>query len=206
MAMIDFGAVVFKNGKCINKGQFFMDMFDAVGWIDQPRKRYEDCDHLCLGKSSCFDCPRANYVTKNFGYGDVSSFVSDCRGSSKFERGIDGNYFAYIGDEHLTVCFYKRRVLFVLDGKCGDEIWDCFGDNQLSYRGNVDGVAFHIKYIGEGALWFSMTYKGDHYNVIYGNGIDPDVNVWNRVKYSYLGKKVAKKVDRLYERFGGFES
>lgn len=44
MAMIDYGALVKINGKIVNEDQFFMDMEQAVGWIDYPRIRYEDCD------------------------------------------------------------------------------------------------------------------------------------------------------------------
>ena len=44
MAMIDYGAVVIKNGKVINKNMFFMNMLEAVGWVDKRRIRHEDCD------------------------------------------------------------------------------------------------------------------------------------------------------------------
>ena len=214
MAMIDYGAVVFKNGKCVNKDQFFMDMEEAVGWVDQPRLRYDDCDHLFCGRSSCHDCPRANYEVKDFGFGVVNSFVSDCRGNSKFERGLDGNHHAYIGDEHLTMCFYKKVATIVLDGKVVNAIWGS-GDGKVSCRGRINehegvngllewDVDYHIKYVGNGVYHFSMVYGGNSYHVIYGYGIDPDKKVWDRVKVEYLGKRVAKKVDRLYNRFGGF--
>lgn len=41
MAMIDYGAVVIKNGKVINKNMFFMNMLEAVGWVDKRRIRHE---------------------------------------------------------------------------------------------------------------------------------------------------------------------
>ena len=44
MAMIDYGAVVIKDGKVMNKNLLFWDMLDAVGWVDQRRIRHEDCD------------------------------------------------------------------------------------------------------------------------------------------------------------------
>ena len=59
MAMIDYGAILKIDGKIQNRDEFFMDMQDAVGWVDYPRIRYEDCD--CIdndGYSNCGDCPR----------------------------------------------------------------------------------------------------------------------------------------------------
>lgn len=46
MAMIDYGAWVFKNGKLINEDQFFMNMEESVGWTDRGKNRYsrEDLD------------------------------------------------------------------------------------------------------------------------------------------------------------------
>lgn len=214
--MIDYGAVVFKNGKHINK-EMFMDMLEAVGWVDKPRLRYEDCDHLCCGRSSCGDCPRANYKTVNFGYGDVKSFESDCRGSAKLGRGIDGNYYAYIGDKHLTLCFYKKWVVIVLDGVVLDSVYGCnetSSTSRYSLWGKInerDGknglpvwdAEYHVKYLGKGVYLLSMKYNGDSYHVIYGYGIDVSKKTWDRVKATYVGKRVAKKVDKLYERFGG---
>lgn len=59
MAMMDYGAVVKINGKIVNENEFFMDMQKAVGWVDYPKVRYEDCD--CLdedGYADCSECPR----------------------------------------------------------------------------------------------------------------------------------------------------
>ena len=58
MAMIDYGAVVIKNGKVINKNMFFMNMLEAVGWVDKRRIRHEDCDvftdpDLMIAQSNC---------------------------------------------------------------------------------------------------------------------------------------------------------
>jgi len=125
--------------------------------------------------------------------------------------GVDGNFFGYIGDEHLTVCFYKCRCLFLIDKRAVFEYW---GKQMYTFRGNgesvkdgkefdkslrlfVDGRYVHIKEVSEGhdnVFLFKMTYKGDSYRVIYGYGIDPKMKVWNEVKREYL-PHCWKKVD-----------
>ena len=64
MAMIDYGAVVIKDGKVMNKNLLFWDMLDAVGWVDQRRIRHEDCDvftdpNPLHARSNCEECNRA---------------------------------------------------------------------------------------------------------------------------------------------------
>lgn len=196
MAMIDYGAVVFKNGKQINH-ELFMDMEDAVGWVDYPRLRYEDCDHLRLRKSACDECPRAtrkHYSRPDLGEWD--SVIADCRGAKieSIPGKLDGNFFAYIGDSHVTVCFYKRYFVVFLNGGKVDEVWP--GDWRSIQR-EYDGAKVRVKRIADWVFHFSMKYNGDRYHVIYGYGIDPDKKVWDRVKVDYLGKNVSRKVDRL---------
>ena len=43
MAMIDYGAIAFKNGKLISTGMF-TPMMDMVGWEDTNQDTYYDCD------------------------------------------------------------------------------------------------------------------------------------------------------------------
>lgn len=202
MAAIDYGAVVFKNGAHVNS-ELFMDMQEAVGWVDVPRLKYEDCDCLYDGRSDCGVCRRALYKYNNPPIPDVWDYaIADCRGKELggYSEKLDGNYYAYIGDKHLTVCFYKTHFLVVVDGEKIDSVWE---DKWRSLRKKYADVDVHVKEIGKRVFLFSMTYKGDHYNVVYGYGIDPNQRVWDRAKVDYLGKKLSRKVDRLYERFGG---
>ena len=141
MAMIDYGAVVFKNGKRINH-DMFMDMQEAVGWSGEP----------------------------------------------------DGDYFVYVGDSHVTVCFYKTYFVVFLNGGKVDAVLP--GDWRSIQR-EYDGAKVRVKRIADWVFHFSMKYNGDRYHVIYGYGIDPDKKVWDHVKVDYLGKNVSRKVDRL---------
>ena len=212
MAMIDYGAVVFKNGRKISN-EMFMDMIEAVGWSDVSRKRYPECTHTDEdGWSVCDGCDKANYRNYSDERGEWKAFYSDCHGERLCcSDHIDGNFFAYIGDKHVTACFYKCSCVIYEDGAEVVHIWDC--DGRMSVRGEVgvrqdehgweicDGV-YHIKRIGRGVYHFSMQYKGDSYHVLYGYGIDNNADVWKRVKIRYLGKKVSEKIDRLYKHLG----
>lgn len=167
MAMIDYGAVVFKDGFLINENEYFMDMLQSVGWSDA-----EDT-------------------------------------APKYPNGrIDGNHFVYVGDEVLTVAVYKtvcrilsnKRLVVELYGmKKAEEFEKMFRRQSLHF--SVDGIRFHLRRIGDEAIYLlRFAYRGSHYNIVYGYGIDPDMAVWNKIKVRYLGKKVAKKVDRLYQK------
>lgn len=218
MAMIDYGALVFKNGVQLNEGQFFMDMLDAVGWVDKPRVRYDDCD--CInkyGESDCGNCPRRSVKhMSDPELGEWDATTGDCRGAEIRRGGLDGNYFAYIGDRELTFCFYKTLCVAVLNGEIVAEYYGAqpYTDGfcpKSKVRLNAeipDGMlgvikpAAHIRIKqlddSRGRVYhFRTRYKDDRYDVIYGYGIDPDKKVWDSVKVQYLGKKLAAKVDRL---------
>ena len=213
MAMIDYGAVVFKNGKQVNH-EMFMDMFDAVGWVDYPRRRYPDCDYVDeKGFSCCNDCPHTMKKTYHDDeLGDWESPYADCKGNQwSYTSKIDGNFFAYVGDKHLTVAAYKNGAVVIVDKKIVHEFWESenYTSNfnfaslwkHLSSYAEVDKVKFHLKAVDPGHVqWLHFTYNGNNYDIVYGYGIDPDMKVWNEVKCDYLGKKGARKVDNLYRR------
>jgi len=206
MAMIDYGVVVIKDGVIVNENMFFMDMKRAVGWTDRERIRYEDCD--CFHDidsyviSNCPDCPRAIVKEVNDEYGPYKQFIADCKGNTLNNNHIDGNYFAYVGDEQFTIAFYKTHVVFCVDKQRVLKVWGTrFDDNaHKSSRFEIGGVKIHVKHIGDSIYIMKFSYKGSHYSVIYGYGIDPNMRVWNKTKVSYLGKELSRKVDRIYSR------
>ena len=212
MAMIDYGAVVIKNGKVINKNMFFMNMLEAVGWVDKRRIRHEDCDvltdpDLMIAQSNCEHCSRAKF--RVFDDGEKIP-IEDCHGEplpDKTPR-IDHNYFAYVGDQHFTVAFYKYTSIILVDKAEKKYMW-CLEDathrKHKSKRFECGGVNIHMKEISDDVYHMSFQYKGDFYNIIYGCGIDSSPKIWHKVKGRYLGKKVARKVDNLYRRLLGSE-
>jgi hypothetical protein len=200
MAMIDYGAILKKNGKIVNRDEFFMDMETAVGWTDYPHVKYEDCD--CInedGYSDCENCPRANreYQAKANYYW----LVSDCRDIVPNSKHMEGNWFAYAGDTELVVGFYKQMVMTWYKGeqKIHWLRWDYAGKYSINIE--VGGTKLHFKALSEkkNAYYGRFYYKGDLYEVVFGYGIDPDQSTWNRVKKDYCDKKTIKFVDEFWE-------
>lgn len=214
MAMIDYGAIVFKNGKFINKNQFFMRMEESVGWVDYPNIRTPDCD--CFDEyngekySNCHECPKAQFEMKSFEYeGETETYRktnADCLGEPiNHPDKINGNYFAYIGNKHLTLAIYKNMVNVCVDGKNVAEIWWNSEDNKHIHKSHYytyGDITFHIKTIVNYSVHLlSVCIDGDFYNVIFGYGIDSNMKTWNKIKNRYLGKRTARKVDNLIRKF-----
>lgn len=214
MAMIDYGAVVIKNGKVINRNIFFMNMLEAVGWTDKRRIRHEDCNVFTApnpmhSESNCEFCNRAKFKTVTSEVdGEYRIPIEDCHGESLPDQTphIDHNYFAYVGDHHFTAAFYKFTSVILVDGVEKKYMW-CLDDattrNRKSKRFECGSVNIHLKEISDGTYHMSFQYKGDFYNIIYGYGIDNYPEVWHKIKNRYLGKKEARKVDNLYRRLLG---
>ena len=221
MAMIDYGAVVKINGKIVNENQFFMDMQQAVGWIDHPKKRYPDCD--CLddkGYSECFECPRRKTEHQSHPeLGEWDATIGDCRGNEiPIQDKLDRNFFAYVGDEDFTIAFYKTSAVITNKNKTlYARLWYGFyskdlGDTDVTaicrkmvrrfdIKIGDETIHLKIKRIGEGESKFYMRfiYKHNIYEIIYGYGIDPNKEVWNEVKHIYSTKKAIRIVDRFWQ-------
>ena len=209
MAMIDYGALVKINGKIVNEDQFFMDMEQAVGWIDYPRIRYEDCN--CLddeGYSDCGECPRRQ--TKHYSdpeLGEWDATIGDCRGNEiRIDGKIDGNYFAYVGDEDLTVAVYKTFAVITNKTKsfCF-RLWELVMNdeavtNKIVRYLTVNDVCIKIRRIGERQLYMTFRYKENYYEILYGYGIDSSKKCWDIIKHRYCDRKTIKFVDKFWRK------
>jgi hypothetical protein len=200
MAMIDYGAILKKNGKIVNRNRFFMNMETAVGWTDYPHVKYEDCD--CIdgdGYSDCLNCPRANrkYYANEKDYW----LINDCRGIEPNSNHMEGNWFAYAGDTEFVVGFYKQMVMTWYKGeqKIHWLRWDYAGKYSINIE--VGGTKLHFKALSnsKSVYYGRFRYKGDLYEVVFGYGIDPDQSTWNRVKKTYCDKKTIKFIDKFWE-------
>lgn len=218
MAMIDYGAVVIKNGKAINKNIFFTNMLASVGWTDRRRIRHADCNVFIdpdplLAESNCAHCNRAKfrrYLEPRDG--EQKELIADCHGEPLPDKTscIDGNYYAYAGDPHFTVAFYKYSSVIYVDGREKWYLWrmdDKFGTNRKSLRFSFGRVRIHLKEVSDRVYHMSFVHNGDTFHIIYGYGIDPYPKTWHRAKTRYLGKRTAKRIDNLYRRLipGGFQ-
>ena len=214
MAMVDYGALVFKDGDLINENTFFMNMKESVGWEDREDVRHDDCplktDLPDLGKqyTPCLSCecrkvnPHVNEVGPN-------GYPLDCKGIEfaypSETSALKGNNFAYIGNKDFTIAFYKTSATIVSNGKqysihSNSEIGDC-SIRYMSHTYTINGHSFHIKSIDERVYILSARIDGHMYHVIYGNGIDTDLKLWNEIKVRYLGKKTAKTVDKYIDKY-----
>lgn len=207
MAMVDYGAILKVNGVIKNRNEFFMDMLKAVGWVDMPRIRYEDCDCIEDGCSNCGDdCPRAQRKHHSDAeLGEWDSITGDCRGNPIWTNSVDHNFFAYAGDEDFTVAVYKSFVIFInKDKSINTEYWFPYDDHMVkhhTFKVKENYVHVKIKRIaGNEQLYMRFVYKGDVYELIYGYGIDSNQKTWDRIKHEYIGnKKAIRFVDKFWE-------
>ena len=218
MAMMDYGALLKINGKIMNRNEFFMDMQKAVGWVDYPRVRYTDCNHLDdEGFSYCGECPRAQARhMSDSELGEWDAVTSDCRGNKIcIDDKIDRNYFAYAGDEELTVATYKTgAVLTNKNGSLCIYIWDLvLGDKEKYWEPYINRMArnitvqigempvhIRIKRLGESRVFYMrFWYKNNLYELVYGYGVDTDKEVWDKIKVRYANKKTIKFIDEFWK-------
>lgn len=213
MAMIDYGALVKINGKIVNEDQFFMDMEQAVGWIDYPRIRYEDCD--CLddeGCSNCGECPRRQMKHHSDPeLGEWDSTTGDCYGNELYINGkLDRNFFAYAGDEDLTVAVYKHWA--VITDKMNSfrfDLWALRMDGEFSEYNlkkivrylTVNNVNIKIRRIGGRQFYMTFRYKENFYEILYGYGIDSNKKCWDTIKHRYCDRKTIKFVDKFWRNY-----
>ena len=188
MAFIDYGALLKVNGKFINKNEddIFMKCSDT-GYI----------------------CDKANYTTPD--------------GITK-EININGNFYAYAGDENFLLCFYKNYFCVIHNNEIIKIINGTHFISETYYIDNfptikIEHLDKNIYYymspfyeemedplfkvvealedetkINKLSKKYGMPYRTDrwkvtwnynnnHYEVIFGYGIDSDEEVWNSIKY-----------------------
>lgn len=218
MAMIDYGALLKINGKIVNRNEFFMDMQTAVGWVDYPRVRYEDCN--CLDDEECSDCGECPRAQKRHmsdpELGEWDHIIGDCKGNKLcIDDKIDRNYFAYAGDEDFTVAVYKNWAVFA--GKAIPKkfcLWEVIFNDTENWTINVhrmvknfsvqvgdETVSVKAKKITEHGrrMYMNFRYKGNFYELVYGYGIDSNQELWDKIKTRYADKKTIKFVDKFWE-------
>lgn len=142
-------------------------------------------------------------VIKNGAIVNSEEFFQEMKSAVGWElKDVKGNYFAYIGDKNITIGFYKTSFVLCNENGLKKKIWANF-ENKKSFRYQIGGANIHIKNLcGRDLVYLcSMDYKGDHYHVVFGYGIDSDANVWNRVKEIYLGKRASRIVDNTYKKY-----
>lgn len=160
MAMLDYGAIVLKNGKLVND-DLFTPMIDAVGWEDTDNDCYNHYGYsYTLGK---------NYV-------------------EKIPIELKDKYFTYIGDSECTIGFYKEQLVLVYKFNDGTFFYDKEYFNCTSYTWSkwvkYAGMNMIVVTQRNGYLVCRWKYKGDKYKVYFGYGVDVDCyKKWRIVNY-----------------------
>lgn len=102
--------------------------------------------------------------------------------------------------EEIDIMFYKCGMVYN-----NDEGYIWFDEGKFHWNFELNNVCYNVKRIAESNVFkasiFDKTTK-DKYIVIFGYGIDNSTRVWRECKEVYLGKKVAKKVDRILSELG----
>lgn len=109
----------------------------------------------------------------------------------------------------LRITCYKSRASVSINGS--NVLW-LFGlwqeqnidsEYRKSAHFKIDGgYTIHVKEIYPGVYRLKCSEDGQHLTIIYGYGIDPNWKVWNRIKFKYLGREGARKVDNEFRRAG----
>ena len=182
MSMIDYGAIVIKNGVWQKQDDWYMDMQEAVGWVYPSRIKYPDCK--CVddrGFSDCCKCGLAIHDRRKRSPGYTKEkVVLDCKGSPIYydENRIDGNYYVYVGDHHFTAAFYMHNSIFCLDGIAKRRLFACnASDGAYKYRRKsatftISGIKVNVRIILDMLYVCKFTYNNDEYTIVYGYGVN----------------------------------
>lgn len=152
MAMMDYGAIAFKNGKLIST-EMFTPMIDMVGWEDTENDVYESRSHT-EGE------PESEYMKP---------------------IKLKDNYFAYVGDKDCTLAFYKEQMVIADRFNDGtfDYHHEFFNCNYYTwskwetYAGLEEGSYPRVRVTKRnGYLVCKWKYRGNKYKVYFGYGVD----------------------------------
>lgn len=190
MSMIDYGALLRIDGKFINRdGDLFMDMQEAVGFtLDKAQYFYDGKDHE-------IDINGDFYV-----YAGMPEFFLTFY-KTHFYIISNGKIIKSVSpDERINeYSFYIKGVkitVFQLDKKWRNNYYEKYDDydkERLHYlhgkkRANVmiyrqakksRRISYRYKSCRHIAKW---EYNGKNYEVLYGYGVEPNYDVWNRIK------------------------
>lgn len=192
MAFIDYGSLLRVNGKFINKNKnLFMDCSDT-GYV---------CD-----KATYFDDKSKEIITTHIN-GNFYVYAGDENFMLCFYKG----YF-YVIHNNKIICsisnsyFISETIYF--DGLPTIKVEHLDKELRNEYPDKLDDWdrAFYYDHFGikkgqlkinrvlkkyKNVVWKTRSsrwlatwdYNGNHYEVIFGYGIDPNEDVWNRIKF-----------------------
>lgn len=168
MAMLDYGAVVKKNGKIIST------------------KMFENFSNLKYEKKEVIKTTEdgEEYTSYETVVDETLIQTTDYDGKPT-TKSMAGNYFALIGDADMLIGFYKTWFALAIDKKQVDnsdysdwaysEIKRDFV-REYPVLGKLITKRLDKRVNSCNVFVATFTYKGDKYEVMYGYGVDTDRN------------------------------
>ena len=195
MAMIDYGAVVKKNGKIISdyKGGLFQN-FSTLKYEVRETEPYD----------TIIDETMVNGLDWK---GNPTTFS------------MAGNYFALVGDEHFLMGFYKEGFNVAIDKQVVNNLpctWEWFDEHVKPLKFVVDNEIEitlslaqkeHTEYGGRMSVYLAkFTYKGDNYEVLFGYGVDTSIiyTFTDKNYYQHKRKDYWHMCGKKYKRTGAY--
>lgn len=103
--------------------------------------------------------------------------------------------------DELDLYFYKHLMMH--DGQS----WGFLDDpRKKAHHLSFDGIKCKVNEIARGVYKATIFGGGDRYSVVFGYGIDPDADLWEKfVKPRYYSKRDARKVSNVLRRLGYYD-
>ena len=170
MAMIDYGALVKKNGILLPHLNFFNNYSTLNDGDIEGSYNKEDDESI----------REFTFIGKNSPY--------------RF-RSVVNNYMAVVGDDKFLVATYKTGVM-IFDAKQdlgGYSLENC----KFAYTLKNDYANIKIKKIGNDFVGIaSFRYNNDNYEILFGYGVDSSHFLFSKHACDYMSAKTLRKVRR----------
>ena len=221
MAIIDYGALLRVNGKLVNRNIDFMEGSDT-GYVCEKAVDKNEVEHNIKGNYFVYAGDRECLLVF---YKGICKVIQNEKVTHSFWEFPFLSETIFLSDDlHLTVSKLSKNKLISLLESNGT--WENYVKENWKYATGKEslseldrGLKYYKKFLKRGkrihycnthgglyqyypyrflAEW---NYKGNHYEVIFGYGIDSDEEVWNEIKnkaYNF-SKEEIKLIDSWFE-------
>ena len=168
MAMVDYGALVKKNGVLLPHPNFFNNYSTLNGGdVDGA---YNEEDDESIRKLICED-------------------------GSEHNMSVINNYMAVVGDDKFLVGTYKTGLITFDSKKNLDDY--CLEDCKFAHTVKTDYADIKIKKLGTDFVGIaSFRYNNDNYEILFGYGVDHPNFLFSKKALGYMSAKTLRKVRR----------
>lgn len=188
MAMLDYGAVVKLNDKILPyaKDSFGFNNYSTLN-EGVLHEEYEDMIwpgdnkmHKTLVKSDYI----GDESLRNFGDDEIS---------------VIHNYMSVVGDGKYLVATYKYLLNVFDSEKCLIEYYIGEDNRMVKYLGTPFGI-IKIKVLSSkySTAVASFTYRNNHYEILFGYGVDERSFIFSKHAKRYFDAKTLKKVRKWF--------